>query len=786
MNKNPNDGNLRKQFYDTKKKYKSILKMKKLEFERKKIEEMELAAYKGRDFWKDFKRIRNTGEENESLPEPIKVQTFFENLYKENEDGTKVPVKEKQYITIGNLSERITMEEIKKHLKILKRRKACGKDGILNEMLIFANDKLIKIFHTIFNYILDKEKYPEMWNYSLTQLIFKEGDRDDPGNYRGIALTSNLSKLFNAIMNSRIYAFLEERGIIKPEQGGFTKKFRTQDHIFTIQSIVKKYLTKNKKVYACYVDLKKAYDSVWREGLLHKLRKNGIDKKTVNIIDSMYKNTYTSIIYKNYLLDKIRVTKGLKQGDNLSPLLFNIYINDLPEKLAEGKSAPVDVNGSKINCLMWADDIILLSESPEGLQNSLDNLNRYCTDWKLEINKKKTKVMIFNKSGRKLKKQKFFLGKYLLQNVTQYKYLGFIISASGTYSHGIKNLVDRAKRAWFSIYSILAKSKNKPINTYITLFEYVVKPVLLYGCEIWGETIKNDRDICDLGGEDWERFHLRVCKNILGVHKNTTNIAVLSELGRYPMSHDIHKQMVKYLLRFEDMAENRLAKIAFEEQKRNSTKNTHWVSKVKCFLDKMGLSFIHNTHKARKNPGQINHMSVISRNRENEIFEQNLIQKIDEKIAENRGKLLFFGGLKRHFGREDYLHMYNENLRKQITQLRLSSHKLEIEMGRHNDIEREERICNYCRMGRIESEEHFLFECPNYAKEREHFRAQLLSHNKTFGNEMGGRKLLNKIFRSKDNTVFTLLGNFISNSWKTRHLMGSNLQNMGPKEAITT
>ena len=130
--------------------------------------------------------------------------------------------------------------------------------------------------------------------------------------------------------------------------------------------------------------------------------------------------------------------------------------------------------------------------------------------------------------------------------------------------------------------------------------------------------------------------------------------------------------------------------------------------------------------------------------------------------------------------------MYNENLRKQITQLRLSSHKLEIKMGRHKDIEREERICNYCRMGRIESEEHFLFECPNYAKEREYFRAQLLSHNKTFGNEMGGRKLLNKIFRSKDNTVFTLLGNFISNSWKTRHLMGSNLPGIRPKEAITT
>ena len=380
-----------------------------MEHERNMIEEMELAAYKGRDFWKDFKKIRKSREEEASLPDPMKIQTFFENLYKEKEDNTEIPRMEKQYFPMSNLCGKITIEEIKKHLKTLKRRKACGKDGILNEMLIFANDKLLDIFSVIFNHILDTENYPEIWNYSLTQLIFKEGDKEDPGNYRGIALTSNLSKLFNAIMNSRIYTFLEVNKIIRQEQGGFTKKFRTQDHIFTVQSILDKYLKKGQKVYACYVDLKKAYDSVWRQGLLHKLRKTGIDDKTVNIIDNMYKNTYTSVIYKGYLLKKILVSKGLKQGDNLSPILFNIYINDLPEKLAEGKPDPVEINGKSINCLMWADDIIILSETPEGLQNCLTNLETYCKKWKLEVNKKKTKVMIFNKSGKKSKLKNFSL-----------------------------------------------------------------------------------------------------------------------------------------------------------------------------------------------------------------------------------------------------------------------------------------------------------------------------------------------------------------------------------------
>ena len=234
LNLNPTDGNIRRQYYDTKKKYKTLLKKKKIEFEQKRIEEMELSAYKGKDFWKDFKKIRNPIND-ETLPNPKKIQSVFENLYKETEENTIIPETEKQYIPRVNLSKKITLEEIKKHLKILKRRKACGKDGILNEMLIFANEKLINIFKTIFNSIIDKEEYPEMWNYSLTQLIFKEGDRDDPGNYRGIALTSNLGNLFNALMNSRIYAYLEENGIIRREQGGgVTKLFRIQFHIFGI------------------------------------------------------------------------------------------------------------------------------------------------------------------------------------------------------------------------------------------------------------------------------------------------------------------------------------------------------------------------------------------------------------------------------------------------------------------------------------------------------------------------------------------------------------------------
>ena len=149
----------------------------------------------------------------------------------------------------------------------------------------------------LFNKIINEGKYPSNWNISLTQVIHKEGAKDEPSNYRGIALSSNLCKLFNAILATRINKYLEENSVIRPEQGGFRKDHRTSDHIFVLQTIIQKYTRNGGKLYGCFVDLKKAYDSVWRRGLIHKRGESGINQKTINLIGDMYNKTYTSLIY---------------------------------------------------------------------------------------------------------------------------------------------------------------------------------------------------------------------------------------------------------------------------------------------------------------------------------------------------------------------------------------------------------------------------------------------------------------------------------------------------------
>ena len=513
-------------------------------------------------------------------------------------------------------------------------------------------------------------------------------------------------------------------------------------------------------MYACYVDLKKAYDSVWREGLCHKLKALGVDEKMTNIISNMYKQTYTSVIFKKKILPKIRVTKGLKQGDNLSPLLFNIYINDLPQYLASGNTYPVDLMGKKLNCLLWADDLILMSETPEGLQRCVHNLQEYCLKWKLEINMKKTKVMTFNKSGKNLKSVRILVNNTLLKNVTQYTYLGFTISASGTLTHGINNLVDKAKRAWFSIRRILTKSRQKNVKTYITLFDYVVKPIMLYASEIWGANIKPWDTLKTFGENTWERFHLQVCRNILGVHNKTSKIATLAEIGRYPIEQDVHIRMVRYLLRFDTMQKNKLAYMASQEQK--ITRNEKdWLNVSKSFLDRIGLSNIHKDMPVKdRKIGETNRLSKSIRDREREKFEQIVFNEIQSKLEKNEGKLVFYGQLKNKYGYEEYLDLPNANNRVNVTRIRLSAHKLEIETERYNEVDKDDRICQYCRSGKVGSEYHFIFRCPNNREERGAFFAELGEQNAV--SETEEMQLLQKMFTKNDKSSTDTLGIFLS------------------------
>ena len=252
---------------------------------------------------------------------------------------------------------------------------------------------------------------------------------------------------------------------------------------------MKKYTKQNKYLYTCFVDFSKAFDSIWRKGLIQKLARIGLNGKFLNIIKSIYETTTNSILYKDQLSPKFTSNIGVKQGDTLSTILFNLYINDLPEIFKFDRNHPITINNTEISCMNYADDLVIMATSHTALQQCLNNLEIYCKQWKLEVNIKKTKIVTFNKQGALIKKHSYNYKSYTLENVKEYKYLGFTFTCSGSMKHGVANLVQQGKKAWHAIQYYLQISKNKTLHTYLTLFDSKIKPIITYACEAWVDSI---------------------------------------------------------------------------------------------------------------------------------------------------------------------------------------------------------------------------------------------------------------------------------------------------------
>ena len=296
---------------------------------------------------------------------------------------------------------------------------------------------------------------------------------------------SNIGKLFFTILNNRLTKFTIEKNLLSESQLGFIQGNRTSDPHIILHNLIQKYCQRKKgKLYGCFVDFSKAFDNVSRDILLSKLQKNGIVGKFFGIIKTIYSEDTTCIKIGTSYSDPFKPNKGVRQGCVLSPLLFNIFLGDLQNEL-DSCNDNVKLNDNKeISCLMWADDILILSESEDGLQRKLNTLGVYCVTNKLSVNTNKTECMIFNKTGR-LMGHKFFFKDTLIRNVRKYKYLGFLVTPSGEIRSGLEDLRIRALKALMKIKAALGPLFRKNITNTIHLYNHMVKPILLYASDFW-------------------------------------------------------------------------------------------------------------------------------------------------------------------------------------------------------------------------------------------------------------------------------------------------------------
>ena len=342
--KNPLHPHLRHQYHTMRKNFKKLINYKKNNLLNSQIEDL-TQNKDNQKFWSYLKSLKGNDQNATSYNQDIPVDNLFKHFKQlhSHPDLSTLPRSEisfkvdlstlEQTKDIHNvLDSPISLEEIKNMVKLLKSKKAPGPDKIRNEMLKTGIQFLSTALYKLFNLILHSGFFPKSWCEGIITPIYKSGNKHDPANYRGICINSCLGKLFTSVLNTRLKNHVLDQNILHQAQIGFLPDHRTSDHIFTLRTLVDKYVNQvpRGKLYTCFVDFKKAFDSVWHDGLFYKLLQYNIGGKFYDLIKNLYSKTKCSIKISNQRTEFFDYCKGVRQGCILSPMLFNLYLNEIP------------------------------------------------------------------------------------------------------------------------------------------------------------------------------------------------------------------------------------------------------------------------------------------------------------------------------------------------------------------------------------------------------------------------------------------------------------------------
>ena len=687
---NPKNDAIRKEILCENKSLKKMIKRKKQEYKEKIVQEMSLSKGDHKTFWKLLEKIQkeNKNASKDHIPPKRWNEHFTKILRDKNGNPTLPPDSDKA----GSLDYDINLEELKKAAYILRLNKASGFDSLSNEMIIALMEVKPELIVVMFNQIFQGQTKVENWSIAMISPIFKSGIEMDPGNYRGISVLSCLGKLFSSVLNQRLLKYVLDNNILNKAQLGFVSGNRTSDaHIILYNLLQLQCHSRGRNVYSCFIDFRKAFDSIPRDKLFEKLLRIGVDGKFFNNIKILYQNDICQVKMSNGLTESFLANQGVKQGCILSPLLFNIFLADFSDYVSKPECHPVKVLQEEMSCIMWADDIILFSQSEEGLQSMLDNLYDYTVDNGMQINADKTKVMIFNKTGRFFRRT-FRVGNEQIFSTHEYKYLGFLITPSGSITAGLKNLKDRALKAYYKLKSGLGYYFYSYPGITCYLFDTMIKPILLYASDFWGCLKLDDNNPID-------NAHMRFCKDLLGVQKQTPNTGVLLELGRLPLTQFAKKNCIKNWRRIH--IQKKANPLLLASHRESLLNKLIWTDSVYTCLNRIGIQVPQRGKQLLEN---------VSWKRLTDIFYQKSFSEVN-----SGGKLRTYAILKTEIGRVGYLDKIgNYNKRRILTKIRLSNHTLMIEKGRHKGLDKEERICPFCGGDNVEDEYHFIFECPTF------------------------------------------------------------------------
>ena len=428
-----------------------------------------------------------------------------------------------------------TSHEVFDALRRLRMGKAPGEDGILTDILKSAGDAVnnsrlqgrgtntvVDAIVLLFNYMFDNEIWPARWGSGVVCPLHKHDSRLDPSNYRPITLTSVLGKLFGFIVSKRLSDFTEATDSVSDEQGGFRPNRGTPDQVFIFREILALRKERGQTTYASYLDVRKAYDTVWREQAYTRVHDAGIRGKLWRQLMAMHANISRSVRHPLGMTDPYGVDRGVAQGAVESPWLYSIFIDGLTQALKQA-GCGIMVAGVRVPCLMYADDIVMLADSQPELAIMHEVVSEYARKNRFQFNGSKSGVMVFGASAAaraRAEGTNWTLSGSPVKVVDSYTYLGTITQAGGLgWTAHLRAAIGKAKRRSADLLWVCRADRGMRPRTAITLWQSMVRPLLEYASELWSGQVPDYLVV------EAERVQMSFLRSVLGLHGNGSGVA---------------------------------------------------------------------------------------------------------------------------------------------------------------------------------------------------------------------------------------------------------------------
>ena len=477
---------------------------------------------------------------------------FQERKKKYEEEKNRQDTEKKMSDKHPELNEIFQFHELDASIRHGKKNKSPGEDRIHYEMLQHLPKCSKKILLKMYNDVWTEGTLPSAWKHSIILPFLKpKKDASNPGSYRPIALTSTLCKVMESMITNRLQWHMEKYNLFNPYQAGFRKGRCTVDHIMRLQNDVQAALNHGNFAVGIFLDFSKAFDMMWKGGVMEKLTRMEIGGRIFNWIDDFLSERTFQVRVGDQLSDILQLDNGTPQGSRLSPLLFLIQINDFPEPEIGTKQA------------IYADDSSIwrtgknLKIIMKRLQIDLNKIEKWWDEWGFTLSTEKTIGVIFSHHHKQPEIPALRLCGKEIKIEDQVKFLGVIFDRKLNWKAHINYIVDRCKKVLNMMRSLTGQKWGADKRSLLMIYRALIRSKIDYACQAYdtaSDTAKNELD----------KLQAAALRIACGAMKSTAIAALQVECGEMPLELRRQNFSLKYAAKITSAENHPTAEILTE------------------------------------------------------------------------------------------------------------------------------------------------------------------------------------------------------------------------------